>query len=126
MALYFACIENEDMDGAMYILCYAPDESNWYRTIVFSELLNIKRNESISISNFAKRLYNNYFELRECFEDYSELSMHIVSFLDQGIMVYPNSTDYDTNIRLKRQKCKCYYENVLKFRNGNVGIIAFL
>jgi hypothetical protein len=33
---------------------------------------------------------------------------------------------WGSQTKTKQYYCKCYYENVLKFRNGNVGIIAFL
>lgn len=42
VALYFACSENEDKDGSFYIWSYAPDSPEWYRIIVFEELLNLK------------------------------------------------------------------------------------
>ena len=52
---------------------------------------------------------------------YRELDFSLKSIRE--ILSSPN---YNKSKALNEQKCKCYYENVLKFRNGNVGIIAFL
>ena len=108
VALYFACSENEDKDGSFYIWSYAPDSPEWYRIIVFEELLNLKQQEKISIQEFSEILYEKHKEIREKFDNVDDVSVTIISYIGYGFMIMPAEKEYENNIRLKRQE-GCFF-----------------
>lgn len=106
IALFFACNENENKDGSLYMCPYMPRKSSWYDTVIISEL-SILKNE-IAVGEFAKQLYTKYADLRNGFANVNELSTQIVSWLDHGFMVLPDVDEYEIikkdNLRIYNQK----------------------
>ena len=64
IALYFACCDNMDKDGAVFIWSYLPCASEWLRTKVQCELVNIQK-DKLSIREFAEELFGKYPELKD-------------------------------------------------------------
>ena len=116
VALYFACSQNPEKDGSFYIWCYSPDRPVWYRTIVLNELLYIENDEAISIQEFAEIILKKHSSIRERFKKVSELNLAIMSFLDHGFMVLPDTNNYEKNLRLKRQE-GCFFICGVEFKN---------
>ena len=104
VALYFACKDSKDVDGAVFFCCYDAHKSEWYDTIVFTEIMMMKNKGEIKIKDFSKNLIKKYEEINNRFANIDDLSAALVSYLDFGYMVIPNEEDLKNNIRLNRQK----------------------
>lgn len=113
VALYFACCENLDKDAAIFIWLYAPYESNWKRTMIQCELVNIEK-ERISICEFTELLFNQYSDLKEMYSYKADFYADLVSYLDHGFMVIQPCNSKIENLRMQRQR-GCLYVCGVKF-----------
>lgn len=106
IALYFACNENENKDGSLYICPYVPRKSHWCDTIIISEL-SLLKNE-IPVSDFSVQLFEKYSNFKDKYDGIADLSKCIVSWLNHGFMVLPDKNEYEVikeyNPRICRQK----------------------
>lgn len=114
VAIYFSCASHHDKDGAFYIFPYAPHKAEWYTAVVLSELTRIQDKDEISVEELSEEVLKNNPKLRTSFSTLTELNGAIMSFLDHGFMVLPDSESYCKNIRLQRQK-GCFYICGVKF-----------
>lgn len=108
VAIFFACVNSNDTDGAVFLYDYAPHEAEWYTTIILSELVRIEGDSKISVQSFADRVLEYNPALRSNFSSMDELNGSIISFLDNGFMVSPDSKSIQENLRLKRQQ-GCFF-----------------
>lgn len=113
IALYFACCDNMDKDGAAFILSYSPYDPKWMRTKIQCELVNIQK-DKLSIREFAEDLLVKYPELMENYCEIKDFCGELVSFLDHGFMIMQPRSQQKTNIRIQRQK-GCLYVCGVKF-----------
>lgn len=58
IALYFACCDSMDKDGAVFLWSYSPYDSKWVRTIIQCELVNIQK-----INLAFKNLQKNFWQI---------------------------------------------------------------
>lgn len=107
VAMYFACCDYKDKDGAVYIWSYSPYDSDWLRVAIQCELVNIKE-ESISIREFADVLIKKYPELNSRYKYICDFHAELVSFMEHGFMVVQSENFQSENIRMKRQKGSLY------------------
>ncbi len=107
IAIFFACADNEDKDGAVYLYTYAPHKAEWYSALVLVELAQIEA-DIFTIQELSERILKKYPNLKRRFLKIEELNGAIVSFLDHGCMVLPDEGSYGNNLRLQRQK-GCFY-----------------
>ncbi len=114
VALYFACSENMDKDGALFIWCYAPHKAEWYTACVLTELAQIKNGSMMSVQELSEMILRKYPKVNSIFRETIDLYTAIVSFLDHGFMVVPPETAKENNLRLKRQS-GCFYVCGVKF-----------
>lgn len=108
VALYFACAENPQNDGALFLYNYAFHKAQWYTTVILCELSKLKNDNKIKVQDFTEHLLITYPELKDIFADVRELNMAIVSFLDNGFMAVPDNDSLPQNIRMRNQK-GCFY-----------------
>ena len=108
VAIYFACSDNNDKDGALYIYNYAPHRSEWYTAAILSELTRIQTKDAISVQEFSYEILRYHPEFKERFSAIEDLNGTIMSFLDHGFMVLADKDSYAKNIRLQRQS-GCFY-----------------
>ncbi len=113
IALYFACCDNMDKDGAAFIWSYSPYDPKWMRTKIQCELVNIQK-DKLSIREFAEDLLVKYPELMENYCEIKDFCGELVSFLDHGFMIMQPRSQQKTNIRIQRQK-GCLYVCGVKF-----------
>ena len=113
IALYFACCDNMDKDGAAFIWSYSPYDPKWMRTKIRCELVNIQK-DKLSIREFAEDLLVKYPELMENYCEIKDFCGELVSFLDHGFMIMQPRSQQKTNIRIQRQK-GCLYVCGVKF-----------
>ena len=114
IAVYFACSENSNKDGAVFLYCYEPHKAEWYSAIVMSEVEEIISTDKISIQFLSEKIYPNYPDIKKYFKDMRELNMGIISFLDHGFMVMSDDESIQENVRMKRQQ-GCFYVCGVKF-----------
>lgn len=114
VSLYFACVDDSNTDGALFLYSYAPHEVSWFTSKVIVELAEINGDEKISVKNFSKKLKTKYPEFKTQFCKENELEMHIMSFLDQGFMVLPDKECLENNLRAFRQE-GCFFVSGVKF-----------
>lgn len=107
IAIFFACADNEDKDGAVYLYTYVPHRAEWYSALVLTELTQIEVDQ-LTIQELSERILKKYPNLKKRFSKIEELNGAIVSFLDHGFMVLPDDESYGNNLRLQRQK-GCFY-----------------
>lgn len=115
-ALYFACSENMDKDGALFMWCYAPHKAEWYTACVLTELAKIKSDSTMSVQELSEMILKRYPKINDAFRETIDLSTAIVSFLDHGFMAVPPETAKENNLRLKRQS-GCFYVCGVKFEH---------
>lgn len=108
VSLFFACCENLDKDAAIFIWSYSPDDSQWKRTKIQCELVNVEK-ERISISEYAEIVFQKYPKLNEEYR-YKKKSFYaeLVSYLDHGFMIMQPRNPQVENVRIQRQK-GCLY-----------------
>lgn len=114
VALYFACSENLDKDGALFMWCYSPHKAEWYTACVLTELAQIKNDSTMSVQELSEMILRKYPKINDVFEKTIDLNTAIVSFLDHGFMAIPPETAKESNLRLKRQN-GCFYVCGVKF-----------
>ncbi len=114
VALYFACSENMNKDGALFIWCYAPHKAEWYTACVLTELAQIKNDSMMSVQELSEMILRKYPKVNNMYKETIDLNTAIVSFLDHGFMVVPPETAKENNLRLKRQN-GCFYVCGVKF-----------
>ena len=119
VALFFACNENFEQDGALFLYCYDAHESNWVDTEIITELITMNEEGSIQVNDFSKRLLSKYVDIRERFTSIEELNLFLMGWLDQGFMVLPSNEDMRFNKRLKNQEgvffiCGMEFENEIE------------
>lgn len=106
IALFFACKENMDKDGSLYICPYIPRKASWCDTIIISELSLLK--SEITVAKFSHYLYKKYEIISSQYEDIMDISKHIVAWLDHGFIVMPDTNEYEImkeyNKRIYNQK----------------------
>lgn len=113
VALYFACNENFDKDGAVFLWLYSPYDPEWTRTKIQCELANIKE-ERISISEFSEKLFYKYPELKNRYTYKEDFYTELASFLDHGFMIMQPRQPKVENTRIQNQK-GCLYACGVKF-----------
>lgn len=116
VALYFACSENMDKDGALFMWCYAPHKAEWYTACVLTELAKIKSDSTMSVQELSEMILKRYPKINDAFKETIDLNTAIVSFLDHGFMALPPETAKENNLRLKRQS-GCFYVCGVKFEH---------
>ena len=121
VALYFACSENMDKDGALFMWCYAPHKAEWYTACVLTELAQIKNNSLMSVQDLSEMMLRRYPKINEIFQETIDLNTAIVSFLDHGFMAVPPETVKENNLRLKRQS-GCFYVCGVRFERALDGL----
>ena len=113
IALYFACCDSMDKDGAVFIWSYSPYDPKWVRTKIQCELVNIQK-DKLSIREFAEELLLKYPELMENYCEIKDFCGELVSFLDHGFMIMQPRKQQKNNVRVQRQK-GCLYVCGVKF-----------
>ncbi len=113
IALYFACCDHMDKDGAIFIWSYSPYDPKWMRTKIQCELVNIQK-DKLSIRDFAEELLGKYPELKDKYSYIDDFYAELVSFLDHGFMIMQPRRQQKNNVRIQRQK-GCLYVCGVKF-----------
>lgn len=114
VALYFACADNKDKDGALFMWCYPPHKAEWYTACILTELARIKTDSKMSVQELSEIILGKYPKISDIFRETIDLNTAIVSFLDHGFMAVPSETAKENNLRLKRQN-GCFYVCGVKF-----------
>lgn len=107
VAMFFACSENSNSDGALFLQLFLCHEPDWYTTCAVCELSKIPENK-ISVKEFAERLIDSDRRFAERFSDTEQLSFALMSFLEYGIPVVPSEKETETNARMRNQK-GCFF-----------------
>ena len=106
VALFFACNQDENVDGSLFICPYTPRKMSWCDSFVISELSLLR--EEITLREFSNNLLRKYTELKSYYKDSTELSTYIVSWLDHGFVILPDKDEYgkmkEYNKRIYNQK----------------------
>lgn len=121
VALYFACKDDKDKDGALFMWCYAPHKAEWYTACILAELARIKTDSKMSVQELSEIILGKYPKIKDRFRETIDLNTAIVSFLDHGFMAVPSETAKDNNLRLKRQG-GCFYVCGVKFERPLDGV----
>ncbi len=108
VALYFACCDNPEISGAVYICQYLCHRAEWYTATVLSELAALEVNDKIFVEFLAQKVLEKHPEYTGKFEDLNSLAGSIISFLDHGFMVLPDKQSLYENIRMQRQEGSFY------------------
>ncbi|MBQ3077939.1 MAG: FRG domain-containing protein [Clostridia bacterium] len=103
VALFFACNNDHQKDGAVYFYTYAPHESLWVTTEILVETVQLPNCEKILVKDFTKYLADKYKTIRDKYRDLNELNMNLMSFLDHGFMVFPDQKSLLHNLKMQRQ-----------------------
>lgn len=114
VAIFFACLNSNNTDGAVFLYNYVPHQAEWYTSIVLSELAQLENNNKITVQYLAEQVLKNNPDLNNRFSSIEELNGGIISFLDHGFMVLPDSENLHNNLRLKRQQ-GCFFVCGVKF-----------
>ena len=93
VALFFACNQDDEIDGSLFICPYVPRKMSWYDSFIISELSLLK--EEITLRDFSDNLLRKYTELNSYYKDTTELCTYIVSWLDHGFVVLPDKDEYE-------------------------------
>lgn len=93
VALFFACNQDDDKDGSLFICPYVPRKMSWIDSFIISELSLLK--EEISLKDFSEKIIKKYSTFKSHYEDTVELCTHIVSWLDHGFVVLPDIDEYE-------------------------------
>lgn len=121
VALYFACSENMDKDGALFMLCYSPHKAEWYTASVLAEVALIENYSKMSVQELSEMILRKCPKIKDAFKETIELNTAIVSFLDHGFMAVPPESAKDSNLRLKRQS-GCFYVCGVEFERPLDGV----
>jgi len=121
VALYFACSENMDKDGALFMWCYSPHKAEWYTASVLAEVAQINSDSKMSVQELSEMILRKNPKIKEAFKETIELNTAIVSFLDHGFMAVPPETAKESNLRLKRQS-GCFYVCGVEFEHPLEGM----
>ena len=121
VALYFACSENMDKDGALFMWCYSPHKAEWYTASVLAEVAQINSDFKMSVQELSEMILRKSPTVKDAFKETIELNTAIVSFLDHGFMAVPPETAKESNLRLKRQS-GCFYVCGVEFEHPLDGV----
>lgn len=121
VALYFACSENMDKDGALFMWCYSPHKAEWYTASVLAEVAQINSDSKMSVQELSEMILRKNPKIKAAFKETIELNTAIVSFLDHGFMAVPPETAKESNLRLKRQS-GCFYVCGVEFERPLEGM----
>jgi hypothetical protein len=121
VALYFACSENMDKDGALFMWCYSPHKAEWYTASVLAEVAQINSDFKMSVQELSEMILRKSPTVKDAFKETIELNTAIVSFLDHGFMAVPPESAKDNNLRLKRQS-GCFYVCGVEFEHPLDGV----
>lgn len=121
VALYFACSENMDKDGALFMWCYSPHKAEWYTASVLAEVAQINSDFKMSVQELSEMILRKSPTVKDAFKETIELNTAIVSFLDHGFMAVPPESAKDNNLRLKRQS-GCFYVCGVEFERPLDGV----
>ena len=121
VALYFACSENMDKDGALFMWCYSPHKAEWYTASVLAEVAQINSDSKMSVQELSEMILRKSPTVKDAFKETIELNTAIVSFLDHGFMAVPPESAQDNNLRLKRQS-GCFYVCGVEFEHPLDGV----
>lgn len=108
IATFFACLDSNDTDGAVFLYNYVPHQEEWYTAIILSELARIESGDKVTVQFLAEQILENNSDLKSRFSSIEELNGGIISVLDHGFMALPNSETLNGNLRLKRQQ-GCFF-----------------
>lgn len=114
VALFFACNQNNDKDGSLFICPYVPRKMSWIDSVIISELSLLK--EEISLKDFSEVLKKKYTTFKSHYKDTVELCTHIVSWLDHGFVVLPDKDEYE---KMKEYNKRIYNQKGAFFVCGN-------
>lgn len=121
VALYFACSENMDKDGSLFMWCYSPHKAEWYTASVLAEVAQINSDSKMSVQELSEMILKKSPKIKDAFKETIELNTAIVSFLDYGFMAVPPETAKESNLRLKRQS-GCFYVCGVEFERPLKGM----
>lgn len=113
VALYFACENDFNNDGALFIGQYAPHNDEWISSLTINIVATNKRNQ-ISCEKLASKLinnkeYNNLYKNRDNDKDIKFICAEIASYLNSGFMVVYDYENEKFNQRLTKQKGALFY-----------------
>ena len=111
---FFACNQDNDKDGSLFICPYVPRKMSWIDSFIISELSLLK--EEISLKDFSEILLKKYTTFKSHYEDTVELCTHIVSWLDHGFVVLPDKDEYE---KMKEYNKRIYNQKGAFFVCGN-------
>lgn len=114
VALFFACNQDENVDGSLFICPYTPRKMSWCDSFVISELSLLR--EEITLREFSDNLLRKYTELKSYYRDSTELCTYIVSWLDHGFVVLPDKDEYE---KMKEYNKRIYNQKGSFFVCGN-------
>lgn len=89
VALYFACNENFNKDGALFMLPYSPITEKSIYTKIICEFFNIKTD--ISGYDFTVKLLQQFPN-----KDIHSIASVIGAFADTGFLIHPTKDEYKT------------------------------
>lgn len=92
VALYFACSENFDKDGALFLLPYAPITENSLYTNIICEFFKIKAD--ISGYDFSIKILEQLSQDKFPNDDIHSIAATIGAFADSGFLVHPTKNEY--------------------------------
>lgn len=114
IALFFACNQDDEIDGSLFICPYVPRKMSWCDSFIISELTLLK--EEITLRDFSDNLLKKYAELNSYYKDTTELCTYIVSWLDHGFAVLPDKDEYE---KMKEYNKRIYNQKGSFFACGN-------
>lgn len=114
VALFFACNQDNDKDGSLFICPYVPRKMVWIDSFIISELSLLK--EEISLKDFSENLMKKYTTFKSHYEDITELCTYIVSWLNHGFVVLPDKDEYE---KMKEYNKRIYNQKGAFFVCGN-------
>lgn len=125
VALYFACCDHKNEDGALFICNYEPYETGWLATLCFMKLIGWKKglSEICTVGELSEYLLkeNKIVEIlrgKSSLTDNNELkkylSMELMTFLPYGYMLLPDAKTISNNERLRKQE-GCFFICPSKF-----------
>lgn len=113
VALYFACNQNPNEDGAVYITGYIPHQYNWISSLTIN-LISQMKIDVINDIDLAKALMGNEKYKSLYYKRNRENNLNFVcaeysSFLNDGFMVIYDYAKEEVNNRMKLQKGSLFY-----------------
>lgn len=107
IALFFACKDHLDFDGALFLYPYDAYMPDWDFTKALIEI-TLCDTEILSVQELSERLFSLYPAFHDNFHDTIQINTALISFLDHGFMVIPSEDNIKKNLRLQRQQ-GCFY-----------------